>query len=140
MRMPSYGMSAERRNGLIAYFTALDEAAYPFAEQVQPELTPEELTAALTMFSPDYFNCTTCHIQGDQFPPGTPDRWAPDFALAAQRLRPDWIIDWLADPQSLMPGTRMPAFYPLGAPDVLGGDTDHQLEVLRDYLLTLGTP
>ena len=140
MRMPSYGMSAERRNGLIAYFTALDEAAYPFAEQVQPELTPEELTAALTMFSPDYFNCTTCHIQGDQFPPGTPDRWAPDFALASQRLRAEWIIDWLADPQTLMPGTRMPAFYPLGAPDVLGGDTDHQLEVLRDYLLTLGTP
>ena len=140
MRMPSYGMSAERRNGLIAYFTALDEAAYPFAEQVQPELTPEELTAALTMFSPDYFNCTTCHIQGDQFPPGTPDRWAPDFALASQRLRADWIIDWLADPQSLMPGTRMPAFYPLGAPDVLGGDTGHQLEVLRDYLLTLGSP
>ena len=137
MRMPSYGMDAERRNALIAYFTALDDAAYPFAEQVQPDLTPEELTAALTMFSPDYFNCTTCHIQGDQFPPGTPDRWAPNFALAAQRLRPDWIIDWLADPQSLMPGTRMPAFYPLGAPDVLGGDTGHQLEVLRDYLLTL---
>ena len=140
MRMPSYGMSAEHRNALIAYFTAIDDAAYPFAEQVQPDLTPEELTAALTMFSPDYFNCTTCHIQGDQFPPGTPDRWAPDFALAAQRLRPDWIIDWLADPQSLMPGTRMPAFYPLGAPGVLGGDTGHQLEVLRDYLLTLATP
>ena len=140
MRMPSYGMSAEHRNALTAYFTALDDAAYPFAEQVQPDLAPEELTAALTMFSPDYFNCTTCHIQGDQFPPGTPDRWAPDFALAAQRLRPDWIIDWLADPQSLMPGTRMPAFYPLGAPDVLGGDTGHQLEVLRDYLLTLGSP
>ena len=140
MRMPSYGMNAERRNALIAYFTALDDAAYPFAEQVQPELTQEELDAALTMFSPEFFNCTTCHIQGDQFPPGTPDRWAPDFALAAQRLRPDWIIDWLADPQSLMPGTRMPAFYPLGAPGVLDGDTTHQLEVLRDYLLTLEAP
>ena len=138
MRMPSYGMSAERRNALIAYFTALADAAYPFAELVEPELTQQELEAALTMFSPDYFNCTTCHIQGDRFPPGSADRWAPDFALAGERLRPDWIIDWLADPQSLMPGTRMPAFYPLGAPDVLGGDTTHQLEVLRDYLLTLG--
>lgn len=140
MRMPSYGMTAEERNGLIAYFTALDEADYPFAEVVQPDLTQDELNAALTMFSPQYFNCTTCHIQGDQFPPGTPDRWAPDFALAAERLRPEWIVDWLADPQSLMPGTRMPAFYPLGAPGILNDDTDHQLEVLRDYLLTLGTP
>jgi len=139
MRMPSYGMSAEERNGLIAYFTALDEADYPFAEAVEPDLTQEELDAALTMFSPQYFNCTTCHIQGDQFPPGTPDRWAPNFALAAERLRPEWIIDWLADPQSLMPGTRMPAFYPLGAPGILNDDTGHQLEVLRDYLLTLGT-
>ena len=137
MRMPSYGMTAEQRNGLIAYFTALDDAEYPFAEAVQPDLTQEELDAALTMFSPQYFNCTTCHIQGDQFPPGTPDRWAPNFALAAERLRPEWIIDWLADPQSLMPGTRMPAFYPLGAPGILNDDTGHQLEVLRDYLLTL---
>ena len=140
VRMPSYDMSAGRRNDLIAYFTALDDAAYPFAEAVEPDLTQEELDAALTMFSPQYFNCTTCHIQGDQFPPGTPDRWAPDFALAAERLRPEWIIDWLADPQSLMPGTRMPAFYPLGAPGILNDDTDHQLEVLRDYLLSLGSP
>ena len=137
MRMPSYGMTAEQRNDLIAYFTALDDAEYPFSEAVEPDLTQEELDAALTMFSPQYFNCTTCHIQGDQFPPGTPDRWAPNFALAAERLRPEWIIDWLADPQSLMPGTRMPAFYPLGAPGVLNDDTGHQLEVLRDYLLTL---
>ncbi len=139
MRMPSYGMSAGQRNDLTAYFTALDDADYPFAETVQPDLSQEELDAALTMFSPQYFNCTTCHIQGDQFPPGTPDRWAPNFALAAERLRPEWIIDWLADPQSLMPGTRMPAFYPLGAPGILNDDTGHQLEVLRDYLLTLGT-
>ena len=137
VRMPSYGMTAEERNGLIAYFTALDDADYPFAEAVLPDLTQEELDAALTMFSPQYFNCTTCHIQGDQFPPGTADRWAPNFALAAERLRPEWIIDWLADPQSLMPGTRMPAFYPLGAPGILNDDTGHQLEVLRDYLLTL---
>ena len=140
VRMPSYDMTAEQRNDLIAYFTALDAAAYPFAEAVEPDLSQEELDAALTMFSPQYFNCTTCHIQGDQFPPGTPDRWAPDFALAAERLRPEWIIDWLADPQALMPGTRMPAFYPLGAPGILNDDTGHQLEVLRDYLLTLGSP
>ena len=140
MRMPSYGMTAEQRNGLIAYFTALDDADYPFAEAVEPDLTQDELDAALTMFSPQYFNCTTCHIQGDRFPPGTADRWAPNFALAAERLRPEWIIDWLANPQSLMPGTRMPAFYPLGAPGLLNDDTDHQLEVLRDYLLTLGRP
>lgn len=139
VRMPSYGMTAEERNDLIAYFTALDDAEYPFSEAVEPDLTQDELDAALTMFSPQYFNCTTCHIQGDQYPPGTADRWAPNFALAAERLRPEWIIDWLADPQSLMPGTRMPAFYPLGAPGILNDDTGHQLEVLRDYLLTLGT-
>ena len=48
----------------------------------------EELQAAEKLWSTDYFNCTTCHIQGGETPPGTPDRWAPDFALAADRLKP----------------------------------------------------
>ena len=137
VRMPTFGLSAEERNTLISYFTALDDADYPFIESVAPALEPAERTAALTMFSPQYFNCTSCHIQGEQLPTGPQDSWAPDFGLAAERLRPDWIIDWIRDPSSLLPGTKMPAFYPFGAPDQLGGDNERQLLVLRDYLLSL---
>ena len=136
-RMPTFNLSAEERNTLISYFTALDGADYPFVETVEPQLTAAERASALTMFSPQYFNCTSCHIQGDQLPTGPQDSWAPNFALAAERLRPEWIVDWIRDPSSLLPGTKMPSFYPFGAPDQLGGDNERQLRVLRDYLLTL---
>jgi cytochrome c2 len=137
-RMPSFALSAQDRNTLIAYFAALDNAEYPFIEPVEPNLTAVERASALTMFSPQYFNCTSCHIQGTQLPTGPQDSWAPNFALARDRLRPDWIIDWIRDPSSLLPGTKMPSFYPFGAPDQFDGDNERQLRVLRDHLLTLG--
>jgi hypothetical protein len=64
--------------------------------------------------------------------------WAPDLALARQRLNPEWIINWLKDPQKLQPGTKMPSFYPGGPDDILGGKDDRQIEALRDYIMTLG--
>ena len=138
-RMPTFGFSASEINDLARYFSALDGQEFPFVERVEPALTAAELQAAEKLWSTDYFNCTTCHIQGGETPPGTPDRWAPDFALAGERLKPQWIIDWIADPQTLLPGTRMPTFYPQATPrDILGGDADHQIRVLRDYILTIG--
>jgi hypothetical protein len=49
----------------------------------------------------------------------------------------------MADPGSIMPGTRMPANFPEKAeenafPDILGGDQKKQIEAVRAYLLTLG--
>ncbi len=138
-RMPTFGFSASEINDLTLYFSTLDDEEYPFVDRVEPALTAAELAAAEKLFSRNYLNCTTCHIQAGQTPGGTADRWAPDFALAAQRLKPEWIIDWIADPQALLPGTRMPTFYPQATPpDILGGDPDYQIRVLRDYLLTIG--
>ena len=138
-RMPTFGFTAGEINDLARYFSALDGQEFPFVDQVEPALTEEELAAAETLFSPDFFNCTTCHIEAGRTPAGSPDRWAPDFALAAERLKPQWIIDWIADPQALLPGTRMPTFYPQATPrQILDGDADHQIRVLRDYLLMIG--
>ena len=60
--------------------------------------------------------------------------------MAKRRLNPDWIIHWLHDPQKLMPGTKMPSFYPGGPEDVLGGNEERQIEAIRDYLMVLGEP
>jgi hypothetical protein len=54
-------------------------------------------------------------------------------------LHPEWVIKWIRDPQALMPGTKMPAFYPDGPPDVLGGKDERQIEALRDYIFRLGS-
>jgi len=54
----------------------------------------------------------------------------------------------LADPQKIMPGTRMPTFFPATAdhpegqspfPNILGGDVKAQIQAVRDHLfITVG--
>src|SRR5206468_4334347 len=85
-------------------------------------------------------DCFSCHQRGAQKPQGPPEGWAPDLALAHVRLSPEWIVKWLHDPQKVMPGTKMPSFFPGGPPDVLGGDDEAQIRALRDYILSLGMP
>ena len=38
-----------------------------------------------------------------------PTELAPSLLLAQDRLRHDWVADWIKDPQSFVPGTKMPA-------------------------------
>jgi hypothetical protein len=78
-------------------------------------------------------------------PPGEPDGWAPNLAMAWERLYPEWILEWLHDPQKLLPGTKMPSFYADpnatdGPPDVLNGDDELQMKALRDYVISIGLP
>ncbi len=55
------------------------------------KIPPEHLDAAKTLTSKDYFNCFSCHVQGSKNPEGPKDGWAPDLAMARQRLNPNWI-------------------------------------------------
>jgi hypothetical protein len=65
---------------------------------------------------------------------------APNLTIAHERLRPEWVLNWLVDPQRIVPGTRMPTFFPDG-PDrpspignVLGGNVREQIEAIRDHV------
>ena len=74
------------------------------------------------------------------------------MALTKERLQPEWVIEWLRDPQNIMPGTKMPAPYLpddeiLNLPGAendwgkyvvqIGGDQEMMLEGLRDYLYSI---
>ena len=74
------------------------------------------------------------------------------MALTKERLQSDWVIDWLSDPQKIMPGTKMPAPYLpdqeiLSFPDAisdwgshvmkLDGNQDLMLRGLRDYIYSI---
>jgi hypothetical protein len=71
---------------------------------------------------------------------------APNFNLARARLREEWIVKWLADPQKIAPGTQMPQFWPFDEqgkpiaviPDVLGGDPARQMEAVAAYIIDIG--
>lgn len=144
VRMPSFGFDDEETNTLVHAFAARDARIFPFQTLPAGPTRGPELQAALKMFSPDYFNCWNCHQQGARTPAGPPEGWAPDLTLAYDRLNPDWIARWIENPQKLMPGTKMPMYYdpedPAGSapPDVLGGDPRRQIDVLADYVFTLG--
>ncbi|MCA9085851.1 MAG: c-type cytochrome, partial [Planctomycetaceae bacterium] len=81
--------------------------------------------------------CVQCHGFKGQFLPGTV---GVDLAGATERLRPEWLHQFLRDPGSLKAGTRMPTFFPNGRSqnkDVLGGDVEQQIQAMYAYLKDL---
>lgn len=111
VRMPTFKFNTAHLNALVKYFNALDNAEFPFEEEVDLSLTSQEYPVAEKLFSKEYFDCQQCHVVGGQIPEGTPDKWAPDLARVKAKIRPKWLIEWIKDPQKIMAGTKMPTFF-----------------------------
>jgi len=145
VRMPTFSFSPAEANTLVQYFGALANLQVPFVHFNDSKVPAGFIEAAQQLVTPDYFNCFSCHQQGDRKPEGPPEGWAPDLSMAHARLQPDWIVRWLHNPQAVQPGTKMPSFFETGADgkatggpdDILGGDSDTQILALRDYLMVL---
>lgn len=146
-RMPTFSFSDAEANTLVSYFGAVDNVQVPFVHINEAQIAPAHIEAAQKLTTPDYFNCFSCHQQGDKKPEGPPEGWAPDLSMARQRLNPEWIVRWLHNPQKVQEGTKMPSFFEQdetghatgGPDDVLGGDSELQIQALRDYLMVLST-
>ncbi len=138
VRMPTFGLRLEEGTALAHYFAALAGVPFPYEYVHIRETSPESARAGRLLFSKEYFDCGTCHQQGERKPEGPPEGWAPDLALAHRRLRPEWIAKWLKDPQKIQPGTKMPSFFPGGPDNILGGSDEKQIQALADYLMSLG--
>ncbi len=137
IHMPTFDFSHEELTILLKYFSHVAGKEI-FFESVSPEAqakpTPEALEAGKKLF--DMFQCAKCHEPKKAAALGA-SFLAPDLTLAKNRLKPQWISEWLKDPQALQPGTMMPTFFPEGqspSQDVLGGDAAKQIQALRDYL------
>jgi mono/diheme cytochrome c family protein/uncharacterized protein YoxC len=143
VRMPTYNFNAAHLNIFLKYFNALDKEEFPFTEHVNTSLTPDELISAQKMFSKDYFDCTKCHVVGAQLPAGSQETWAPNLELAGKRLKPEWVNTWLRNPSAVDSTTKMPTFFDpqnfeeSGPPDILNGDENEQIRVLRNYIMSL---
>jgi hypothetical protein len=123
---------------IVEYFTAKSDLKNPyFFWEPKVDSTPELLHNGDLLMSDEYFSCWSCHVMGDKTPGGPMESWAPNLAYAHERLNPDWIIRWIADPQSQMPGTKMPAFYPGGPENIFDGDEDKQIVAMRDWIMSL---
>ena len=62
--------------------------------------------------------CAKCHPAGAeavQAAGGASGELAPSLLLAQERLRHDWVADWIKDPQGWIAGTKMPTNFPEAA-------------------------
>ncbi len=147
MRMPAFGFSDEQANTLVRYFMARSRQEDLFVE------VPEEMHPALQEQAGEAFTtlkCLQCH-QLTAGPELKLSDLAPDMALTRRRLRPGWIAAFILDPQALMPGTRMPTFFPLEddedpnslttpMPSWLQGNPRAQIQAVTEYLYLLKSP
>jgi mono/diheme cytochrome c family protein len=132
-RMPTFGFSDDQLNTLIQYFQQLDKVPPHFSGS-KVQSTPEDIENGRKLFQS--FQCIKCHKSNPE--PGLSASFlAPDLVMAKNRLRAEWILDWLKDPQAIMPGTMMPTFFSEGQSplqDIYGGDAAKQIKAMRDYL------
>jgi cytochrome c2 len=139
LRMPTFHFTEEQLNALTVGFAAQDRVPFP-ADPV-PTIDTMQVAAGKDLF--DRWQCIKCHVVAGKLPNQDPANMAPDLAKVPERLRADWLDDWLADPQRIQPGTRMPSNFPKDPsenafPEILGGDQEKQIAAVRAYLLTLG--
>ena len=139
IRMPTFHFDNHEDDTIVNYFTSLSNVQVPYEFLNTNLIATPTLEAGAKLMSKDYFNCFSCHQQGDRKPEGPPSGWAPDLGLAHSRLNPEWIPIWLHNPQEVQPGTKMPSFYPGGPDDILGGNETEQIKAIRDYIFWFGT-
>ena len=134
--MPTFGLDDPNLNGVIRYFGAVSNTIGPFQTHETVKLASNE-TGSKQLF--ELLKCQQCHVLGT-IPKDQPtSNLAPDLRMAPDRLNPEWIMEWLKKPSDILPGTRMPAFwpdYPKTFYPQMGGDAETQIKAIRDYLMT----
>ncbi len=145
VRMPTFSFSDNELRKLVRFFEALSQQPLPYIPEQVPVLTSKESDMARSLFSSTAAPCLKCHATGD----AAHDKiaTAPNFLLAKERLKPDWVERWITDPQAVSPGTSMPSglfkqdnnrwvFSGPTPPSFNGYDGDHR-KLLTDYIFQL---
>jgi mono/diheme cytochrome c family protein len=109
--MPTFPLTEVEAVNLRDYImqTFLDERV-PKAPQIAQAITPDLAAQGEKLYWEKY-PCFTCHqIQGKTGGAAV----GPDLTDAWKRLNPDWMVQWIKNPQAFDPATLMPN---LGVPD-----------------------
>lgn len=137
VRMPTFGLDDQHLNGVISYFGAVSNTIGPFQSHEMRAASATDPVVGKQLF--ELLKCQQCHVLG-AIPKDQPtSNLAPDLRMASERLQPDWILAWLKNPATILPGTRMPAFwpdYPKSYYPHMNGDAEAQIRAIRDHLMT----
>src|SRR5262249_12786550 len=125
LRMPQFHFAHQSEmTNLADYFAAKDGAEFPY--QVVPERERGYL-AMQERAHPNYLDggwqlmargaCVQCHSIGQLKPTGGAEVInGPDLRQVANRFRPGYLAEWLANPRRLIPYTAMPQNVPPNGP------------------------
>ena len=130
-RMPKFGLANADR--IAEAFTITDGIQ---AAQTSTLDEPELRTKATGrhLVGDKALGCVKCHNFGRFRATGVQ---AMNLQTMTRRLREDWFLRYLPDPQQYRPGTRMPTGFPDGRAtiqDVYDGDANKQVAAIWTYL------
>ncbi|MEE9295995.1 MAG: c-type cytochrome, partial [Phycisphaerae bacterium] len=133
-------------------FTAdLFDLDFPFAEQARPLVDEERFKLGEQFFYE--LKCLACHALGDPNIVGSnTNPSAPNLAMTHNRLRQQWVYQWLQEPGAIQPGSKMPQWFGGGASAFASyGDEDRatleadfgstgeeQMQLLMDFMYNAG--
>ena len=80
-------------------------------------------------------NCTSCHAADKSLDSYIVKKQAPVLDSVGNRVRPNYLLKFLADPQTIKPGTTMPNVL-AGLPE---GERKEKVEAIVHFLATTGT-
>ncbi|HKV81763.1 MAG TPA: hypothetical protein VJP02_26685 [Candidatus Sulfotelmatobacter sp.] len=145
VRMPTFSFSDNELRKLVRFFEALSQQPLPYIPEQVPTLTAKETDMARSLFSSTAAPCLKCHATGD--PAHDKIATAPNFLLAKERLKPDWVERWITDPQAVSPGTSMPSglfkqennqwVFAGPTPPTFNGYAGDHRKLLTDYIFQL---
>jgi len=144
-RMPTFHFSPIEIQKLVRFFQALSTQPIPYIPQKLAPLTAQETAMARGLFASKGTPCLKCHAIGS--PAHDKYATAPNFLLAPERLKPDWVTHWILDPAMIDPGTAMPSglfkrqeghwVFNGPTPSIFKGYEGDQANLLMRYLFEL---
>jgi len=104
-RMPTFPLADDEAVHVRDYImTTLLDARVPMQGQVAQAITPELAAQGEKLFWEKY-PCFTCHqVQGKTGGAAV----GPELTEAWKRLNPEWMVQWIKNPQGFEPATLMP--------------------------------
>lgn len=130
LRMPQYG---EQNVGFLAEALPKLEGTTTDDAIGKATFSAANIEAGRALTGKAGHGCVSCHdLSGVQ---GGGTR-GPDLATTNQRVRYDWYMNWMHQPQRMAPGTRMPQNFIDGKAlltTFFNGDGDKQAEALWAY-------
>lgn len=128
-RMPIW--STQALGSIVDAFQKADSTAKP---PEPPKFSAQAVVDGRQLVGVRGLGCVNCHGMNGVSSLGMP---GPDLGTVHDRIKFGWFHQWLDNPPSLVPGTRMPQFWPgheAAYKDVAGGTEEGQIGVIWTYL------